>query len=902
MTSFLTGLTSALGDEINAMAGRRLTRLLAIVRAEEKLDGNIDTADSDVAGVVITLASGLFGADVVPGRRFRVLSGAIAGESALIAVGGAGTNTLDLVGVGLSAQLADASWEVVRDADTSATVESTAGLLPEGRVYIADVLYTYGSKTGTTLDGLEHWDGEAFVVGAKREHAPLEEVVDVTRATTTLDILRRALFVNTADGTHLNVAAANVNVPRPPELTDEDIFRRLVMAVAFAPRGIRHVVAAALEVVFGANGYELFEEPNTRPGKLYARRIPDFSLTSLAKAYLSEPELYLPATVSTASVDAPNPIGVVGVRLADDNGERLVQASEILATGTYNAGTGVNTVNLSLGVLSVNVKAGDWFVVLRGPTADLVGTVKARVSASQLTLGQIREAPSPGAIPRDFVAAQWKIVRPLTNCRIYKPSADITVDYRGDPGTQAWTYVGSDEAGDAVLTSNPGGKLLAITSPGGGDTAAYTRLARVTNVGYAEMTLVMTVASLSSAVTSVRQATVSIWDGTKSVEVGFRGDGAGNILVGFINNATTELVASYSIGVSETWFELRLIRDPLGDCEIWINGIRRLSLAYSNAAHGASGSFALVFGATDTVIVGAVMSIKTVQWLTSNPTDFWNRTDAAGTTTAPDRVLGAFAFVAGDIGKRIRVDSVTALNASDGSALGSWEIAEIIGANQVRVVGSTQHRLQVERRRAGRLEIRGRDDAFRFPDRLGYHVNLLTGRNTGDRTITAFIGRDGRDLATVSAKSGPLGNVYAAESTSIVDVTSTPEWVEDGEVDWRFVPLFPADAGPCVVVLENRGVLAGAGLTFGQALPAGLALAVLAVDVVRVRSAVLVEDNTRVTTGGSPGPLSHFAFVLADSWGYLRRFLPDLLAAGYELRFDELYRDEAGLLHIADLE
>ena len=137
------------------------------------------TGSSVVDPAVITLSSGTFDPAVASPHRFRVLAGTIVGEEALVDTRDSGVQVT--LQTGLPASFSGVSWEIVIDPQTSASVETTLDWESSGTVYIDRIMYTYASKTLVTLDGLEHFDGEAFVDGAQRLHDVQSEVLDFTR-------------------------------------------------------------------------------------------------------------------------------------------------------------------------------------------------------------------------------------------------------------------------------------------------------------------------------------------------------------------------------------------------------------------------------------------------------------------------------------------------------------------------------------------------------------------------------------------------------------------------------------------------------------------------------------------------------------------------------------------------
>jgi len=171
----LEGLTSAVGDELTELSGFRSTRLTALLLPEQDIANGINTATSVDSGVTVTLSSGTYPLTVVPGTRFRITSGALIGQTGVVLTRDSAIQ-VTLTGTGIGSNFASESWEIVLDAETTATVETTLNWDDAGTVFIDSVRYTYASKTLTTFDGLRHFDGVLFVDGAQKRHEVLFQV------------------------------------------------------------------------------------------------------------------------------------------------------------------------------------------------------------------------------------------------------------------------------------------------------------------------------------------------------------------------------------------------------------------------------------------------------------------------------------------------------------------------------------------------------------------------------------------------------------------------------------------------------------------------------------------------------------------------------------------------------
>lgn len=207
---------------------------------------------SQLVPTVVTLGSGTFDAAVLAGQRFRLTSGGNIGDSALINTVDSGTQLTLRAAISVPpASFTSESWEVVIDPETTINVESTLDWESSGFFYLDGVKYRYSSKTVTTLDELEYYDGAFYQSGVKQQHDPLAVVSDFTGFFSALDEYKRSFFVETAVGKDLDVVGGNIGVPRPSELGDDDLYRALIQAIAYAPRGTIFALELALDALLG---------------------------------------------------------------------------------------------------------------------------------------------------------------------------------------------------------------------------------------------------------------------------------------------------------------------------------------------------------------------------------------------------------------------------------------------------------------------------------------------------------------------------------------------------------------------------------------------------------------------------------------------------------------------------
>lgn len=221
---------------------------------------------------------------------------------------------------------------LVSEGETSFPVETAIDWPAEGTVVVGTVVYNYTSIGGTilepTLEGITYDDNGSPVAGAAVEHQTGSEVLDFSRTFSALDILRMQFFVNTAEGNALSIIGRDLGIPRAPGLSDDDIYRDIIKALAYASKGTIHAMENALTVFFGANNFEILEDLENVNNTVFIRLTgPTFySASEQGRAFLSygEPLQYNSGTQEIAVTKTP--IVVEGVRLKDENQESDVTA------------------------------------------------------------------------------------------------------------------------------------------------------------------------------------------------------------------------------------------------------------------------------------------------------------------------------------------------------------------------------------------------------------------------------------------------------------------------------------------------------------------------------------------------------------------------------------------------
>jgi hypothetical protein len=184
-------------------------------------------------------------------------------------------------------------------------VESVLDWDEEGRAGIDGVLYRYDSRTDTELQGITHLRGGVLTVGVKKVHNVEAPVMDLNRNRSAIELLRRAMLVAYAEGDDLNAIGRNLGVNRNPFLASDDIFRQIVQAVAYNPKGTVFGLELALDAILGPGNYEIVEDLITDPCTVFIRFL-GATLTeeiSAGKAFLTGPEYQPPTSNTTIEID-----------------------------------------------------------------------------------------------------------------------------------------------------------------------------------------------------------------------------------------------------------------------------------------------------------------------------------------------------------------------------------------------------------------------------------------------------------------------------------------------------------------------------------------------------------------------------------------------------------------------
>lgn len=139
--------------------------------------------------------------------------------------------------------------------DAAITVESTFRFPDAGRLAIDGYIVEYTGKTDTSFTGLTY-EG---AVGLPEDQGIGTVVMDWSRASTQLDLLRRSFLVDYADGTDLDTLGRNHGLARPRGANDAT-YRALLRVLMYLDAQTPYAMRRVLDVLYGAGNYELYED------------------------------------------------------------------------------------------------------------------------------------------------------------------------------------------------------------------------------------------------------------------------------------------------------------------------------------------------------------------------------------------------------------------------------------------------------------------------------------------------------------------------------------------------------------------------------------------------------------------------------------------------------------------
>lgn len=937
----IEGFTSSVGEELSELAGFRSTRTTAQVLSETQVQTEINTLTYG-GGTTVTIP-GVFNAGIVAGNRLRILSGVKAGEEAVVSSRDSDTQLTLLAAIDDGTPFAAVSWEVVVDAATSLPVESTLGWGASGRIVVDGRVYNYSSKTLSSFDGITFDDGTGVIVsGVAQTHAPLLQVDDYSQRLSSFDKYRDSFLVNYATGDDLSVLGNNLGFPRPPEIEDDTVYRNLLKAVVYSPRGTIYALELGLTALLGAGNFNIFQNltsgsPLREPCKVFVSRegVAD-SESYVGKAWIDGYKENVLTSATQLTVSPNDILNVASVRMASEETPLLI--AEGTSISSANLG---GTITGPASSFPAYIFPGDILEITTTSLKGVKGIVKTRDSDTQLTMGFSAGTLGVGTLDSgtlgvNFSNVGWKVYREKHDFRHYLPSAEQILE-NGVPKS-TWTYVGGDVEATYVslVTSSDYGKVLTIgtgdDTDGGGAYARPIRIAPESTGIFEIHTDTMSV--VVDAVDSGLQQCMLISDGERVFGVGaIAASDSSGPQFGLVHAVTGALLGSieYFLNAPNSLDDgFRTIRvekhgrDKIRLVSSWEGNspesMRLISevdytsfptvAAWQAVAPYTAAAKEIAFGClyAPAVLSSADYDVKWVSVYVESPTDYFSTNGGTGTTATPNVITGSSnPFTANDVGKFLTINDFSAISANGGNSRGTWEISAVTPPTSCTVVGPTRFGGLVSLTDPFRFTVPRDDKAFRFPDHLNHSIEILSGINAGVYPISAIVD----PVTDASATSGRVGlsstisqwtsaDAIDEEISSGVVVLDTaagspakPSGLSaSGEpINWRIVPSFVADSGVNFEIAGTGSEVAGVITTrTSTGLPIGT---LMSVYYSLVESAYLF-DETLPNTLTPPSTYSIYPFYLHDGFGAVRSAVDILTVAGVELDFDRLYVDHTG--------
>jgi len=171
-------------------------------------------------------------------------------------------------------------------------VETTVDWETTGRIGIDGIVYRYTSKTNITFEGITYVRYGEIMPGALKLHRVESTVLDLNRVRNALDLVRRAMCVEYAEGEDLNALGRNLGVNRLPFISSDDRFREIIKALAYNPKGTMLGLELALDGLVGKGNYSIYENLKQYPCTVFIRLLGSAATNSQSqgKAFLTGAE------------------------------------------------------------------------------------------------------------------------------------------------------------------------------------------------------------------------------------------------------------------------------------------------------------------------------------------------------------------------------------------------------------------------------------------------------------------------------------------------------------------------------------------------------------------------------------------------------------------------------------
>ena len=290
----LEAVTGAIGESDAEIGGIAITRLTAPVTAGVVLSATYtwDGTTTVLSGDTSEVSAGDFLRLDVDGQYFEItsitpnVSVTISNPEALVIPTGSSQSS---------------------KAITSLPVETTLDFADEGKVSCDGVVYYYASKTNQSFDEITHLVGGVAVAGVQRQHRIESAVYDRNRDRNAIDLVRRAMLVEYAEGEDLNALGRNLGVLRSAFLAGDEQFRSILKVLAYNPKGTLYGLQLALTGLVGEGNFTIYEDLINNPAKVFIALAAGAVISDRAQgsAYVEESEVHPADSTTQITLDHP---------------------------------------------------------------------------------------------------------------------------------------------------------------------------------------------------------------------------------------------------------------------------------------------------------------------------------------------------------------------------------------------------------------------------------------------------------------------------------------------------------------------------------------------------------------------------------------------------------------------
>jgi len=518
------------------------------------------------------------------------------------------------------------------------------------------------------------------------------------------------------------------------------------------------------------------------------------------------------------------------------------------------------------------------FIRLRGAAAtDTRSVGKAFLSGPEWTIpvtdsqvNTLKQFITRGTLHGIF----WKPENLLTDMRTAYPTSWWIREFPDDILRQAWRYNGGTEGAEVKLAN--GGVYFDLPAVD----ARYLRQLRITD--NADVSAEIVAQSVGVGAAETWPCTVlSLEDGARGCALAFRFAGGTTLEVGlskYFDGTLGAPAATLNLSTG-TWYTFKLAKVGRSHWELWVDGHRRLTLAYDSPDDVATSERRVLLGVVSG-LTSAGLVVKQLQLLSQDLTDLASLYGRTASAVAPTDIdIGVNDFVVGDVGRHFRTTESQASNPQGGNNNGRWRIAAVVSPSCVTLEGLPQVNAIVGAGSVTRIEVPTTGMQFQFPDDLGKVITIAGSSlgNDGTWTITALL--DPSSFADLGSFA-----IWAPQKTNVCEVTG-PTFVPETGLLWHMDPAFVGESG-FRYDMPGAASIVGQTITTRRDFPAfsdASFVRVLGTVYSQLLSSQVLFDATVDNYIIQEVPevwFKYYPFYLADPLGFVSIYISDVTAAG----------------------